>query len=188
MIVRASRKLGGTWPRGCRNGRRRSRSFVIGSRRRSRRRSRSCGFLASIIFGMRSTNMLERLNEEIKRRTKVVRIFPDARSCLRLVRALCAETHERLDGGRRPLPGHGSSSGAASGRPAEAGGMTGAPFAFGDFARVNSPKARPAWKACGQSLPALSARVLLRAGIDHILSTLSAPRRSANMPARRRSG
>ena len=27
-------------------------------------------------------------------RTKVVRIFPDARSCLRLVRALCAETHE----------------------------------------------------------------------------------------------
>ena len=43
---------------------------------------------------MRSTNMLERPDEEIKRRTKVVRIFPDARSCLRLVRALCAETHE----------------------------------------------------------------------------------------------
>ena len=37
-------------------------------------------------------NMLERPDEEIKRRTKVVRIFPDARSCLRLVRALCAET------------------------------------------------------------------------------------------------
>ena len=46
--------------------------------------------------------------------------------------------------------------------------MTIAPFAFAVFARVNSPKARPAWKACGQSLPALSARVLLRAGIDHI--------------------
>ena len=44
---------------------------------------------------MRSTNMLERLNEEIKRRMKVVRIFPDARSCLRLVRALCTEIHER---------------------------------------------------------------------------------------------
>ena len=43
---------------------------------------------------MRSTNMLERSDEEIKRRTKVVRIFPDARSCLRLVRALCAEIHE----------------------------------------------------------------------------------------------
>jgi len=42
---------------------------------------------------MKSTNMLERLNEEIKRRIRVVRIFPNAESCLRLVRALCAETH-----------------------------------------------------------------------------------------------
>ena len=38
--------------------------------------------------------MLERLNEEIKRRTRVVRIFPNSESCLRLVRALCVETHE----------------------------------------------------------------------------------------------
>jgi putative transposase len=43
---------------------------------------------------MKSTNMLERLNQEIKRRTHVVRIFPDAESCLRLVRALAVETHE----------------------------------------------------------------------------------------------
>lgn len=43
---------------------------------------------------MKSTNMLERLNEEIKRRTHVVRIFPNAESCLRLIRALCVETHE----------------------------------------------------------------------------------------------
>jgi Transposase and inactivated derivatives len=43
---------------------------------------------------MKSTNMLERLNEEIKRRTRVVRIFPNADSCLRLIRALCVETHE----------------------------------------------------------------------------------------------
>jgi putative transposase len=43
---------------------------------------------------MKSTNMLERLNEEIKRRTRVVRIFPNAQSCLRLIRALTAETHE----------------------------------------------------------------------------------------------
>ncbi len=43
---------------------------------------------------LKSTNMLERLNEEIKRRTRVVRIFPHAESCLRLVRALCVETHE----------------------------------------------------------------------------------------------
>jgi putative transposase len=43
---------------------------------------------------LKSTNMLERLNEEIKRRTYVVRIFPDTVSCLRLVRALAVETHE----------------------------------------------------------------------------------------------
>jgi putative transposase len=43
---------------------------------------------------MKSTNMLERVNEEIKRRTRVVRIFPNAESCLRLVRALAVETHE----------------------------------------------------------------------------------------------
>lgn len=43
---------------------------------------------------LKSTNMLERLNEELKRRTHVVRIFPNAPSCLRLVRALAVETHE----------------------------------------------------------------------------------------------
>jgi transposase-like protein len=43
---------------------------------------------------LKSTNMLERLNEEIKRRTHVVRIFPNAESCLRLIRALAVETHE----------------------------------------------------------------------------------------------
>jgi transposase-like protein len=43
---------------------------------------------------MKSTNMLGRLNEEIRRRTYVVRIFPNAESCLRLVRALTVERHE----------------------------------------------------------------------------------------------
>src|SRR5438105_2053754 len=43
---------------------------------------------------MKSTNMLERLNQELKRRTHVVRIFPNGDSCLRLVRALAVETHE----------------------------------------------------------------------------------------------
>ena len=43
---------------------------------------------------LKSSNMLERFNEELRRRTRVVRIFPNAASCLRLVRALCAETHE----------------------------------------------------------------------------------------------
>lgn len=43
---------------------------------------------------MKSTNMLERLNEELKRRTLVVRIFPNVESCLRLTRALAVEIHE----------------------------------------------------------------------------------------------
>jgi len=47
---------------------------------------------------MRSTNMLERLNQELKRRTRVVRIFPDGASCLRLVTALAMETSEEWQG------------------------------------------------------------------------------------------
>ena len=43
---------------------------------------------------MKSTNMLERLNQEIKRRTHVVRM--NAASCLRLVRALAVEMHDWL--------------------------------------------------------------------------------------------
>jgi putative transposase len=39
-------------------------------------------------------NALERLNEEIRRRTYVVRIFPNTESCLRLVGALAVETNE----------------------------------------------------------------------------------------------
>ena len=42
---------------------------------------------------MKSTNMLERVNQEIKRRTNIVRVFPNDRSCLRLVRALAIEFH-----------------------------------------------------------------------------------------------
>jgi putative transposase len=38
--------------------------------------------------------MLERLNEEIMRRTHVVRIFPNEASCLRLIRTLAIEIPE----------------------------------------------------------------------------------------------
>ena len=43
---------------------------------------------------IRTTNSLERLNQEIKRRTRVIRIFPNAESCLRLISALCIEQSE----------------------------------------------------------------------------------------------
>jgi transposase-like protein len=38
--------------------------------------------------------MLERLNEEIKRRARVVRIFLSQESCPRLIRALAVETQK----------------------------------------------------------------------------------------------
>ena len=43
---------------------------------------------------MRTTNMLERFNEEILRRTRVIRIFPNEQSCIRLVSALAMEENE----------------------------------------------------------------------------------------------
>jgi hypothetical protein len=47
--------------------------------------------------------VLERLNQELKRRTNVVRIFPHEASCLRLVRALAVEIHEEWAEGPRYL-------------------------------------------------------------------------------------
>ena len=52
---------------------------------------------------LKSTNLLERFNQEIKRRTLVVRIFPGEASCLRLVRAVAAEQHEEWMEGSRYL-------------------------------------------------------------------------------------
>jgi transposase-like protein len=42
----------------------------------------------------RSTNMLERLNEEIRRRERVIRIFPNQESAIRLIGAMLAQIHE----------------------------------------------------------------------------------------------
>jgi putative transposase len=52
---------------------------------------------------LKSTNLLERFNEEIRRRTYVLRIFPNAASCLRLIRALAVEFHENWMEGTRYL-------------------------------------------------------------------------------------
>jgi transposase-like protein len=49
---------------------------------------------------LRTTNMIERFIQEIRRREKVVRIFPNQESVYRLVGALCAETHEEWSTGR----------------------------------------------------------------------------------------
>ena len=53
-----------------------------------------CGFPQSHWRKIWSTNPLERLNAEIKRRTKVVGIFPNDASIARLVTAVVVETHD----------------------------------------------------------------------------------------------
>ena len=52
---------------------------------------------------LRTTNGLERVNQELKRRTRVVGIFPNEASCLRLVSALLMETSEEWEAGRAYL-------------------------------------------------------------------------------------
>src|SRR5918911_204000 len=50
---------------------------------------------------LRTTNGMERLNEEIRRRERVIRIFPTEASALRLLGALLAEHHEVWSTGKR---------------------------------------------------------------------------------------
>lgn len=44
---------------------------------------------------LRTSNMAERVNEEIRRREKVVRIFPNEKSAVRLIGALLADRHDK---------------------------------------------------------------------------------------------
>ena len=44
---------------------------------------------------LRTTNMIERLIEEVRRREKVIRIFPNTGSAWRLIGAVLAERHEK---------------------------------------------------------------------------------------------
>ena len=48
-------------------------------------------FPPSFRVQIRTTNMLERFNQELRRRSEVIRVFPNAESCLRLMTALAME-------------------------------------------------------------------------------------------------
>ncbi len=49
---------------------------------------------------LRTSNYLERLSQEIKRRTRVVRVFPNEQSCLRLISAILMEVSEEWEYGK----------------------------------------------------------------------------------------
>lgn len=51
----------------------------------------------------RTSNLIERMNQEIKRRTHIIRVFPNEESCLRLITAILMEIHEDWISGRRYL-------------------------------------------------------------------------------------
>ncbi|MFO7734601.1 MAG: transposase [bacterium] len=50
---------------------------------------------------LRSTNLTEQLNREIKRRTNVCTLFPNEASLLRLVSTVLMEQSEKWESGRR---------------------------------------------------------------------------------------
>jgi transposase-like protein len=52
---------------------------------------------------LRTTNGLERLNQEIRRRTRVARLFPNEESCLRLVTAVVMEISDEWETGKTYL-------------------------------------------------------------------------------------
>ena len=53
---------------------------------------------------LRTSNIIERVNKEIKRRTQVVSIFPNEASCLRLVTAIVLEISDEWGSKKRYLP------------------------------------------------------------------------------------
>jgi hypothetical protein len=84
---------------------------------------------------LRTTNALERVNREIRRRTRVATLFPNEASLLRLVSALGAEISEEWETGRvylAPEPPRdslpeGDARGCAESRDRQAGRTVGTP-------------------------------------------------------------
>ena len=52
---------------------------------------------------IRTTNGLERLNQEVRRRTRVARLFPNEASCLRLITAVVMEISDEWETGKKYL-------------------------------------------------------------------------------------
>ena len=55
---------------------------------------------------MRTTNMVERVNQELKRRTRVIRIFPNVDSLMRVIIARLSELSDNWETGKVYLTMH----------------------------------------------------------------------------------
>ena len=66
---------------------------------------------------LKSTNMLEQINQELNRRTHIIRIFPNEASCLQLIRGSGRGDPQGVDRGI-PLPEHGCLTRSGQSRPA----------------------------------------------------------------------
>ena len=60
-------------------------------------------FPENVHLYIRSTNSLERLNQEVRRRETVIRIFPNTQSAFRLIGAVLINQQEVYDK-QKPLP------------------------------------------------------------------------------------
>jgi putative transposase len=49
---------------------------------------------------MRTSNMIERVNQELKRRPRVIRVFPNIASLLRLITARLCEISDSWENGK----------------------------------------------------------------------------------------
>lgn len=62
-------------------------------------------FPESIRYHIRSTNSLERLNQEVRRRERVIRIFPNTQSAFRLIGAVLMQYQDTVYSNRKALMG-----------------------------------------------------------------------------------
>jgi putative transposase len=75
--------------------------FGVFDQHQDTRRPTPFSFLQKLRYTI--TNGLERVNKELKRRTRVVGIFPNEAACLRLVSALAMEISEEWLAGKAYL-------------------------------------------------------------------------------------
>ncbi|UTI88336.1 transposase [Mammaliicoccus sciuri] len=63
----------------------------------------SIDFLLNIIKNLRTTNSVENINMQLRKREKIVKTFPNLDSAFRLIGAVLMDIQERFDKSNRPF-------------------------------------------------------------------------------------